>query len=297
MILGNGLASGLGLIRNSSFIFTLAVIIGLIYPGFAELLEPTITPILLIIMILSMIEIDLSARGDLSGAVFGLFINYLFLSGTIIVLSSFVGDESIRQGFIVMAAVPPAVAVLPLTKILGGDSHLSLYSETICYLASLVIMPAIIFAFTSKTGTNFAYVAEIALLLILMPIIASRFLKDYRLDTIPPINLGFFLVTYTVLGLNREAILGDVSSIALIAFARTFLTGMIVYIIAKLAGVQIQKRISYTLFASFKNLGMAAAVAIALFGPRAGIPAAVCVLAETLFYIVFAFFRRHGSLI
>jgi BASS family bile acid:Na+ symporter len=64
-----------------------------------------------------------------------------------------------------------------------------------------------------------------------------------------------------------------------------------------LAGVAVQKRISYTLFASFKNLGMAAAVSLVLFGPKAGIPAAVCILAETSFYILFAALSRHGSLI
>ncbi len=47
--------------------------------------------------------------------------------------------------FVVMAAVPPAIAVLPLTRLLNGDVRLSLYSEALCYLASLVLMPAIIF--------------------------------------------------------------------------------------------------------------------------------------------------------
>jgi BASS family bile acid:Na+ symporter len=49
--------------------------------------------------------------------------------------------------------------------------------------------------------------------------------------------------------------------------------------------------------ASFKNLGMAAAVSFVLFGPKVGIPAAVCILAETVFYILFAALRRRGSLI
>jgi BASS family bile acid:Na+ symporter len=64
-----------------------------------------------------------------------------------------------------------------------------------------------------------------------------------------------------------------------------------------LAGRGGAEKISYTLLASFKNLGMAAAVSLVLFGPRAGIPAAVCILAETSFYIIFAVLHRHGSLI
>jgi ACR3 family arsenite efflux pump ArsB len=40
------------------------------------------------------------------------------------------------------------------------------------------------------------------------------------------------------------------------------------------------------LFASYKNLGLAAAVAIVLFGARASMSAAICIFAENLFYIV-----------
>ena len=158
-------------------------------------------------------------------------------------------------------------------------------------------MPGIIFAFANSTDVSLSYISEIALLLILLPVIVSRFLRSYRLDTVPPINLGFFLVTYTVTGLNTQAISGDVTAVALIAFVRTFVIGAAVYFIASLTGEVMEKRVSYTLFASFKNLGMAAAVSLVLFGPKAGIPAAVCILTETSFYIFFAALRHHGILI
>lgn len=294
------MVSVFGLLRNSSFIFTLAVVFGLGYPGPAHYLEPLITPVLLMMMVFSMAEIDLSVGGDIKGAMIGFGLNYILLSGLILVLSSNLEDEGLWQGFVVMAAVPPSVAVLPLTKLLDGDSRLSLYSEALCYLASLILMPGIIFVFTSRTGLSLSYISEIVLLLILLPAIASRFLRGHchRLDTVPPINLGFFLITYTVVGLNDQALFGVVEySVALIAIIRTFVIGAAVYLCARLVGVEVQKRISYTLFASFKNLGMAAAVSLVLFGPRAGIPAAVCILAETAFYILFAAMHRHGSLI
>ena len=135
------------------------------------------------------------------------------------------------------------------------------------------------------------------MLLILLPVIVSRFLRGYSLETVPPINLGFFLVTYTVIGLNTQAIFGEVTALALIAFVRTFVIGAVVYFVASLAGEVVEKRVSYTLLASFKNLGMAATLSLVLFGPKAGIPAAVCILAETSFYIFFAALRHHGILI
>ncbi len=226
----------------------------------------------------------------------GLGINYLLLSGLILGFSFFLKDESLRQGFVVMAAVPPAVAVLPLTRLLDGDAHLSLYAETICYLASLILTPAIILTFAGMASVSLAYIIKIVLFLILLPIIASRFLMKARIDTVPPINVGFFLVTYTVIGLNSSSIFEVIPAVALIAFARTFLIGGAVYAVAKLYSVPAQQRVSYTLFASFKNLGMAAAISIVLFGPRASIPAAVCILAETFFYILLAALHDHGSL-
>jgi BASS family bile acid:Na+ symporter len=254
-------------------------------------------PALFLMMIFSMAEIDIRAKGDMRGALIGLGINYMLLSGLILGLSFFLKDESMRQGFVVMAAVPPAVAILPLTKLLDGDAHLSLYAETICDLASLMLMPAIIFAFTSTTGVSFTYIIKIVLILILLPIIASQFLGNVRIDPVPPINLGFFLVTYAVIGLNNNAFFGDVTAVALIAFVRTFVIGGAVYFVTKLADVEAQKRIFYTLFASFKNLGMAAAISLIIFGPKAGIPSAVCILAETSFYILLAALNKRGSLI
>jgi BASS family bile acid:Na+ symporter len=273
MYRSNFMVSVFGLLRNSSLIFTLAVVIGLGYPGPAHYIEPLITPALLMMMLFSMVEIDLSFRGGLKGSIIGFGLNYILLSGLILALSFTLEDESLRQGFVVMAAVPPAIAILPLTKLLDGDTLLSLYSEALCYLASLILMPGIILAFTSRTGVSLSYILEIALLLILLPAIASRFLRGHSLDTVPPINLGFFLVTYIVVGLNSQAMFEDTSYVALIAIARTFIIGAAVYLCARLVGVGMHKR------------------------PKAGIPAAVCILAETTFYILFAALRRHGSLI
>ncbi len=291
---------GLKLLRNSAFIFAISIILGLGIPSPARYSEPLITPALLLMMTFSLTEIDLRVRGDLRGALIGLAMNYILLSGLILLLSYTLENSALRYGLIVMAAVPPAVAVLPLTRLLGGDVRLSLYGEALSYGAALIFMPGIIFLFTSRTGISLQYVVELALLMILLPIIASRFVGRMRLDPVLPINLGFFLVTYTVVGLNSSAIFADIASLAAVAFARTFVIGIAVYLAALGAGVEFPKRISYTLFGSYKNLGLAAAVSVALFGHEAGIPAAVCILAENLFYILLSLLysvRNRASLI
>jgi BASS family bile acid:Na+ symporter len=158
-------------------------------------------------------------------------------------------------------------------------------------------MPGLIFLFSGRGDVSIEYVARTSVVLILFPIIASRYLKRLDIDPVLPINLGLFIVTYAVIGLNRGDLLVNAEDLAVIAFMRTFAIGSAIYLLARAAGASPEKRISYTLFGSYKNLGLAAAVSVVLFGPEAGIPAAVCILAENGFYILLSWARNRASLI
>lgn len=262
---------------------------GLALPGPARVTEGLITPVLMLMMAFSITDVDFSQiaawRTSLKSSLLGLFLNYGLLSGLILLLSCNLQDEALRQGFIVMAAVPPAVAVLPMTRLLQGDALLSLCSEAVSYLASLLLMPAIIFLFTRQTGISAIYLFQITLALILLPALAFRAAAHIPIDPVLPINLGFFLVTYTVIGLNHAALWQSTAAVAAIALARTFAIGLAIYAAALLAGRSRSKAISYTLLGSYKNLGLAAAISLLLFGPAASLPSAFAVLAETVFFI------------
>lgn len=283
--------------RDSSLVLLLAIAMGLTLPAPSGLAEVLITPALLLMMSFSLTEIDLRVRGDLRGGLTGFFINYVLLSGLILALASVVEKESLHQGLVVMAAVPPAVAVLPLTRLLNGDVRLSLYGEALSYGAALFLMPGLIYLFSGRGDVSIEYVARTSAILILLPIIASLYLKRLNLDPVLPINLGLFIVTYAVVGLNRGDLLVNAGELAAIAFMRTFAIGSAIYLLARAAGSSPEKRISYTLFGSYKNLGLAAAVSVVLFGPEAGIPAAVCILAENGFYILLTWARNRARLI
>ena len=283
---------GLSLLKNSSFILVLSILLGIIRPEAAHWSESLITPVLMVMMTFSLTDVNLSdaaaGKGSLQNSILGLALNYGLLSGLILLLSYNLQDQALRQGFIVMAAVPPAIAVLPMTRILLGDMRLSLFSEALSYLASLVLMPAIIYAFTRQTGVSLVYLVQMSLLLILLPALASRVVRRIPLDPVLPINIGFFWVTYTLIGLNQGALWGDIGSVSWIALARTFGIGLAIYAAAKLAGQDRRRAISYTLLGSYKNLGLAAVISLTLFGPESGIPAAICVLTETGFFILLA---------
>ncbi|MDD1748703.1 MAG: bile acid:sodium symporter [Methanothrix sp.] len=278
------------LLKNSSFILLLSIAVGLAFPGPARVTEWLITPVLMLMMAFSLTGVKigkaLAWRTSLKSSLLGLFLNYGLLSGLILLLSYNLQDEALRQGFIVMAAVPPAVAVLPMTRLLKGDALLSLCCEAVSYLASLVLMPAIIFILTRQTGISGSYLVQISLAMILLPALASRAAARIPIDPVLPINLGFFLVTYTVIGLNHATLWQGSAAVAAIVLARTFAIGLAIYAVALLAGQSRSRAISYTLLGSYKNLGLAAAVSLMLFGPAASLPAAYAVLAETAFFIL-----------
>ncbi|GAB6266107.1 MAG: hypothetical protein STSR0001_15540 [Methanothrix sp.] len=285
------------LIQNSTLVLILSVLLGLVLPGPAGATEALVTPALMVMMAFSLTEVDLGrdikSSGSLKSGFLGIIINYGLLSGLILLLSYSLPDESLRNGFVIMAAVPPAVAVLPMTRILKGDMSLSFAGEILSYLASLLLMPLIIYLFVHQTGISPIYLLQISIVLILIPALASRLVRLIPINPVLPINLGFFLVTYTVIGLNQGALWTDGWSVAWISIARTFAVGLAVFILARSAGLKSSQAISLTLLGSFKNLGLAAAVSLLLVGPAAGLPAAFCVLAETAFFILLSFARSR----
>ena len=285
------------LIQNSTSVLILSVLLGLVLPGPAGATEALVTPALMVMMAFSLTEVDLGrdikSSASLKRGFLGIIINYGLLSGLILLLSYSLPDESLRHGFVIMAAVPPAVAVLPMTRILKGDMSLSFAGEILSYLASLLLMPLIIYLFSRQTGISPLYLLQISIVLILIPAFASRLVRMLPINPVLPINLGFFLVTYTVIGLNQGALWTDGWSVAWISIARTFAVGLAVFILARSAGLKSSQAISLTLLGSFKNLGLAAAVSLLLVGPAAGLPAAFCVLAETAFFILLSFARSR----
>ena len=99
-------------------------------------------------------------------------------------------------------------------------------------------------------------------------------------------NWGFFLVTYTIVGLNRSVFLTQPLSILpvfLVALAAIFLLGWTIERIGRLFKIDPRKRVSLVLLGTHKNTGLAAGLALTLLGERTALPATV----STVFMIVY----------
>jgi len=296
------------LLRNRNFILISALGIGLLWGGGARWTEPAILPALAIVMTFSTMGVSgnifCSFRGLLRPSVIGIVMNYFILGIVLLLLNAIlIYDEALRFGFILIAAVPPAVAVIPFTYFLKGDETLSLIGTAGAYLGALIIMPLSALLFLGPGFIDPIKLMVIMLELILLPLIVSRLLLRIgiapRFDSIkgPITNWSFFLLTYTIVGLNRDLILGQPLSlfpVFLIAIASTFLLGWGIEKVGTLFHVPQKILTSLVLLGTLKNYGLAGGLALALFSKKTSVPATVSAI-FMIVYIIWLEFRARGN--
>jgi len=296
------------LLRNRNVILTSALVIGLFWGKGARWTEPITLPALAIVITLSTIGLPASTfrsyRSLLTPALIGIVMNYFVLGIALLVLNAIlIHDEALRMGFILIAAVPPAVAVIPFTFFLRGDETLSLIGTTGGYLGALIIMPVSALLFLGPGFVDATKLAVIMLELILLPVIVSRLLLRIgiasRLNSIrgPITNWSFFLLTYTIVGLNRDLILGQPLSllpVVVIALASTFLLGWGIKKAGTLLHLPEKVLTSLVLLGTLKNYGLAGGLALALFSKKTSVPATVSAV-FMIVYIIWLELKLKGN--
>ncbi len=289
----------IGLLNNSRFIFIVAMVAGLALSGGASQTEHALVPVLALIMTVSILDVSSRIFTDFRRALrpvaVALVLNFVLLSGTYIGLSYLlINDLDLHRGFVLIAAVPAAVAVVPLTLLLGGNTGFSLLGNVALYVAALVITPLISLVFLGADYIDPARLLIILGELIVVPIVLSRILRRTPLMASvdkwrePVVNWGFFLVIYTIFGLNRDIFFEEPSVLlptAAVSFVAIFVLAEVVDYVSRRIGVRAADRISLMLLATRKNGGAAAAIALVFFDPRAALPVAVMTAISVLHFI------------
>ncbi len=279
-------------LQSHSIMMTLGLVAGVLIGGFPAMTKEISMGALALLMTVSLTNIRFSEAkvGGLSrDAVLMLVLNYGLLSGVILLIGSFFAEE-LWWGWVLMAAAPSAISVVPFTSILGGSTHKALFSTSVNYLSALVLMPIISLALIGSAVSVVSLVTSL-LLLIVLPMALSRALTRWEIGTerrTMVTNLSFFVLIFAVAGSNREAFLTDLSMVIAVSAAcliRTFGTGVLSELVLRRASVPKQDRIHIVLFSSYKNLGLTATLAIALFEPVVAIPATICIMFEVLWVI------------
>ena len=296
-----------GLLRNRDFIMVLALALGLGWGGAAPWTERITLPLLMVVMTLATMGVSgtvfRSPRALVAPALAGIAMNYFVLGGFLLASNALlIHDEALRSGFVLVAAVPPAVAVLPFTLFLNGDTAFSLIGTLGAYLGALVIMPGMSLLFLGPGFVDPGKLIMIMIELILLPLILSRILIRFRIaPRIEPFkgtvtNWGFFVLMYTIVGLNREVFLTHPLSLvspALIAIASTFVLGWIIEAAAKALQVPQQTLVGLVLLGTLKNYGLAGGLALTLFSKKSALPATVSAI-FMITYIVYLQLKKRS---
>ncbi len=296
------------LLCDRNVIMLLGLVVGLAWGGAASWTEPLTLPGLALVMTLSTMGISGSLFRPIGNvvnpALAGIGMSYAVFAGVILALNLlFVRDPALRTGFVLLAAVPPAVAVIPFTLFLKGNAAFSLIGTIGAYLGGLVIMPLITICFIGADFFNPYKVILVLAELIVVPLIASRILMwaglDRRLEPVRGsiINWTFFVFNYTVVGLNRDVFLHRPLSLlplVLIAFVSMFLLGWAIEKASDLMRIDPEIRTSLVLLGTLKNYGIAGGVALALFNKEATMPSTVSAIVMIL-YIVWLQYRQRST--
>ena len=293
-------------LRNRNWIFILAMTAGLALPQAVFVARHLVLPALALAMALATMGIENAIfrrpRSLIFPALLGVIMSYIILGNIIIGLAALlIHDEMIWTGFVLLAAAPPAVAVIPFSVFLRGNGALSLIGTLGAYLGALAIMPLMAFGLLSSQVFDPFKLVIITLELIILPLAVSRLLirKGWK-ERIEPYrgtitNWCFFLVLYALIALNRDIILGRTLTllpVAAIAFISMVVLGFLIDWVLGLFHIPKETRTSLVLLGTLKNQGMAGGFALTLFSQEAALPAAVSTMVMIGYVIWLDFMKR-----
>ncbi len=160
--------------------------------------------------------------------------------------------------------------------------------------SALLLMPLMAITLAGTSLIQLLRLLSILLQLIVLPLLLSRLVLasplrahiDRWRGTI--VNWAFTLLFFTVIGLNRDALLNEPSVLlrsGVIALTGNFGLSFALDWLRQRGPIDRATRVSYILMGTIKNTSLGAATALSLFSERTSIPAAI-VSATNVLYMV-----------
>lgn len=299
----------LSFLTNRNFLFGAAIAAGFMLPSAAYPIKSYILHILAVVMSFALTGIETSSLKQVhempKPMLFGFVFSYL-IHGPLIVLLAWLlmPTYELFAGFVVIAAAPCGVGVIPFAFILKSDIRLAAFGVLGTYFASFFMVPLYIVLFTDGSSVPFTEIVRVMIFLLVIPMLASRLLIVPVVHRVvvrlrgAMVNLGFALVIYAVLGINRAVFYNDPGTlcyVGLIAFFATFGLGILIHWFTRhfRQGVGYEQRMSEMLMGSIKNNGFAIAVSVSLFPKEASIPPVMLGLLMVIYFLFLSV--RFGS--
>jgi bile acid:Na+ symporter, BASS family len=291
------------ILNRSNIIFLLALLAGAFLPQAKEIGHVLVLLSLMIILTVTLLRFPRGffrhPASHIAGAIWGSVMNYLVLGNLIILPALFlIRDQNLWIGIVSIAAIPPAIAIIPMAKKLQADQTLTFAGLAGAHLGTLLIAPVIGVAFFKYIPLNFDKLILLIVGLILLPLVLSRIAVDRDWDAIIERYEGlvtdccFFIIFYTLTANNLHRILEnplEIFFISLIAVLSIVLINLVAWLIGKWYPVRKDKVQSLVLLATMKNYGLAGGIALYIFNKDAALPALVFSFFMFLYTIVLNF--------
>lgn len=282
---------------NNALMMVSAFVLAMLFGGFPEAIPGLTNGTIAMLSLMAMMSFslcNLQLRGlkvtRHNGAITrAFFLSFILSTGTTIAMA-FLFQGDIRNGWILEAAVPSAVSVIPFCYLLRGELEATLVSSAALYFIALALTPVLTLLFIGQAVSPLTLLYYVGTL-ILVPMVLSRPIRMMNLESQTrhaAINIAFFVLVIAVAGANRQVFFGEpvlLTSLIIVAAVRTFGIGIAWNELTKRGKVAKDRRVPEVLFATHKNTGMAAALAIALLGAEAAVPATVCMSVDIVWLI------------
>ncbi|MDW7739186.1 MAG: hypothetical protein SCJ97_03915 [Bacillota bacterium] len=289
----------ISLLRNRTFIMVSAFAGGLIFSDLAKYTSSATFPALLIALTVSITQISIAdfipVSKTIKPIVAGVFFNYFVLGSLILLLAWWlIPEPDLWAGYVLVAAGPPGVVVIPFTYILKGDTRLTLVGLYGAFFLSIIITPIMVSVFIGGSSVPTSRLVYAMTQYILIPLVLSRVLCFLKINSYIEkykgtiINWCFFVVIFSVVGLNRALFLSEPNlliRVIIIAFMSTFFLAYFVDYMGKKLSIAHPERQSYILLATIKTAAFSSTLALALFNEIASFPGAVVAAFYTIYFI------------
>jgi len=295
------------LFSRSNLIFLLALICGIILPQGFPIGNVLILPALMVILTITLLRFP---RGFfrrpgplLSASIRSNVMNYLVLGNFIILASIFlIHKQELWIGMVLIAAMPPSVAIIPLGNFLRVDKTSVFTGLAGAYLGALLIIPLIGLGFFKYIHLNYWTIILLILELVLLPLAISRIAVERTWDKIIEpyeetiIDYCSFIVFYTMTASSRNLLMNwssDLFIITSIALVSTFFFAFAIRKIGIYFHSNENKITSFLLMGTMKDCGLAGGIALILFNQEVALPSLIFAIFTFIYINWFKYKRRH----
>lgn len=259
--------------KLNAIVLSIAIICGFALPTPAQNMSWAVLPLLALIVFLSArkVHISIPTKHEFAVTIELFAVSYFVLSAIYVLLGLGISEPGVQIGIWLLALMPPAINVIPLSQLLKGNVKESMLAAILGLIVAMIVIPVGAHFFFG-TAISTIGLAKVLVLGILIPsgigIVCRKltFLDKPTSYIIPTVNA---LIFYVLIGSNSDILISNVDSlyfwtiVGVLIFVKC---GFVSWINMKFAEFQSKKeRVDVVLFASFKNVALAAAIAMVAF--------------------------------